>query len=95
MHSTGEKTNPGPLGMLKTSVISDKYINQTYMYPEAMLNSDPFVHGSMMFGRGRFYAGVLVQPKAQYEFDPTDMNKVADFRNLIWYADEVFLFAIS
>ena len=51
---------------------------------EAMLKNDPFVKDSMMFGRGRFHTGILVQPKAEFEFDPADMSKVADFRNLIW-----------
>ncbi|THH03938.1 hypothetical protein EW145_g5884 [Phellinidium pouzarii] len=64
MHSTGEKTNPGPL--------------------EGMLGRDPFVHGSILFGRSRFYCGVLVQPKQPFAFDPTDTKKVVEFRNLIW-----------
>ena len=49
-----------------------------------MLSKDEFVHGAMVFGRGRFNAGVLVQPKALFEFDPADEKKVAEFRNLIW-----------
>ncbi|KAI5121945.1 hypothetical protein M0805_002017 [Coniferiporia weirii] len=64
MHSTGEKTNPGPL--------------------EAMLSRDPFVHGAVIFGRGRFHCGILVQPKVPFAFDPSDMKKVVEFRNLIW-----------
>lgn len=64
MHSTGEKTNPGPL--------------------ENMLMHDPHVKGAVMFGRGRFYCGVLVEPKEEYAFDPSDTNKLAEFRNLIW-----------
>lgn len=51
---------------------------------EAMLSKDPFVHGAMIFGRGRFHAGVLVQPKVPFEFDSADQKKVVDFRNLIW-----------
>lgn len=54
------------------------------MYTEAILSKDPFVQGAMIFGRGRFHAGVLVQPKAPFEFDPADMKKMTDFRNLIW-----------
>ncbi|KAF8635353.1 hypothetical protein AX17_003937, partial [Amanita inopinata Kibby_2008] len=64
MHSTGEKTNPGPL--------------------ERILNQDPHVASSVMFGRGYFQAGVLVDPKPQYKFDPEDEAALADFRNLIW-----------
>ncbi|KAH7929530.1 acetyl-CoA synthetase-like protein [Leucogyrophana mollusca] len=64
MHSTGEKTNPGPL--------------------EAMLNQDPSVFASVVFGRGRFYAGVLVDPKPHLRFDPSDETRLAKFRNKIW-----------
>lgn len=64
MHSTGEKTNPGPL--------------------ENILNQDPHVQSAIMFGRGRFQAGVLVDPKDAFKFDPSDENKLAEFRNLIW-----------
>lgn len=56
-----------------------------------MLNNDPFVRGSMMFGRGRFHAGILVQPEVQFQLDPSDVGKVTDFRNLIWYVGEIHL----
>lgn len=64
MHSTGEKTNPGPL--------------------EAILNQDSHVRASLMFGRGQFQAGILVDPKPECRFDPTDDQKLAEFRNVIW-----------
>ena len=38
-----------------------------------------------MFGRGRLQAGILVEPKPEYSFDPSDEAKLADFRNKIWY----------
>ena len=37
-----------------------------------------------MFGRGQFQAGVLVDPTSEYRFDPSDEEKLAEFRNLIW-----------
>jgi hypothetical protein len=37
-----------------------------------------------MFGRGRFQNGVLIDPKPQFAFDPTDEAKLEEFRNLIW-----------
>lgn len=37
-----------------------------------------------MFGRARFHAGVLVDPKPELRFDPTDEEKLAEFRNKIW-----------
>ncbi|TFY76506.1 hypothetical protein EWM64_g7507 [Hericium alpestre] len=51
---------------------------------EHMLNLDPHVRASLMFGRGRFSAGVLVEPAAGYEIDVSDADKVSAFRNLIW-----------
>ena len=49
-----------------------------------MLQQDPRVDKCLMFGRGHFNAGVLIDPKAAYKFDPTDMDKLAAFRNAIW-----------
>lgn len=42
-----------------------------------------------MFGRGRPYNGVLVEPKEEYRFDPTDVTKLAAFRNKIWYVSRM------
>ncbi|KIJ41469.1 hypothetical protein M422DRAFT_229549 [Sphaerobolus stellatus SS14] len=64
MHSTGEKTNPGPL--------------------EKILNRDPHVEAVIFFGAKRFQAGVLVDPKPEFQFDPSDEEKLAEFRNKIW-----------
>lgn len=49
-----------------------------------MLMRDPLVSGAVMFGRGRFHCGVLVEPKEAYAFDPNDIRKLAEFRSLIW-----------
>ncbi|EIW84433.1 acetyl-CoA synthetase-like protein [Coniophora puteana RWD-64-598 SS2] len=64
MHSTGEKTNPGPL--------------------ESILNQDENIMSSVMFGRGKFQAGVIIDPVPKAQFDPTNEAKLAEFRNLIW-----------
>ncbi|EGN93439.1 hypothetical protein SERLA73DRAFT_172085 [Serpula lacrymans var. lacrymans S7.3] len=64
MHSTGEKTNPGPL--------------------ENTLNQSPFIQSSVIFGRGRFQAGVIVDPKLAYHIDPSDEGALAELRNKIW-----------
>ena len=37
-----------------------------------------------MFGRGHFNAGVLVDPKPDHKFDPSDPEKLSAFRNKIW-----------
>ncbi|KAI0772397.1 acetyl-CoA synthetase-like protein [Trametes elegans] len=49
---------------------------------EAILTQDPHVHACLMFGRGRFQNGVLIQPNEQ--FDPDDEAKLEEFRNKIW-----------
>ncbi|KAJ7930505.1 hypothetical protein B0H13DRAFT_2532734 [Mycena leptocephala] len=51
---------------------------------ENLLNQDPHVLSSVMFGRGRFQAGVIVDPKPTFKFDPADSIKLAQFRNKIW-----------
>ncbi|KAJ3520636.1 hypothetical protein NM688_g9133 [Phlebia brevispora] len=51
---------------------------------ENMLNQDPHVRAAVMFGRGKFNAGVLIDPRPGFEFDPADEAKLVDFRNKIW-----------
>ncbi|KAK0461852.1 uncharacterized protein EV420DRAFT_1665230 [Desarmillaria tabescens] len=53
-----------------------------------MLNQDPHVMASVFFGRGMFQAGVLIEPKTQFAFDPEDESKLAEFRNKIWLTVE-------
>jgi hypothetical protein len=50
-----------------------------------MLNQDPHVHSSVMFGRGKFQAGVIIDTKPSFKFDPSDEGELANFRNKIWY----------
>ena len=52
---------------------------------ESLLNKDPHVTASVIFGRGRFNAGVLVEPIPEFQLDPSDEKKVAEFRNKIWF----------
>ena len=42
------------------------------------------MHSVVLFGRGKFQIGALVDPKPEYAFDPTDEGKLEKFRNLIW-----------
>ncbi|TFK52863.1 acetyl-CoA synthetase-like protein [Heliocybe sulcata] len=51
---------------------------------ESILNRDPHVNAAVMFGRGRFNAGVLIDPRPAYRFDSSDVNQLTTFRNLIW-----------
>lgn len=51
---------------------------------ENILNRDPHIQSAVMFGRGRFYPGVIVDPKPQFRFNPTDEAALSNFRNRIW-----------
>ncbi|THH14562.1 hypothetical protein EW146_g5781 [Bondarzewia mesenterica] len=51
---------------------------------EKILNHDAHVNACVMFGRGQFQAGILVEPKPEFQFDPKDQVKLAQFRNAIW-----------
>ncbi|KAI0681684.1 male sterility protein-domain-containing protein [Cerioporus squamosus] len=49
---------------------------------EAILLEDPNVYACLMFGRGRFQNGVLIQPEEG--FDPSDEAALEAYRNKIW-----------
>ncbi|KAI9056494.1 acetyl-CoA synthetase-like protein [Trametes sanguinea] len=51
---------------------------------EKIINQDPHVKCSMMFGSGKFQNGVLVEPVEEYVIDPSDPKQVEEFRNTIW-----------
>jgi hypothetical protein len=53
---------------------------------ERLLDQDPLVISSVMFGQRRFNAGVLVDPIAEQRFDPDDATLLEEFRNKIWSA---------
>ena len=45
---------------------------------------DPRIRAAVMFGQGKFNAGVIVDPIPEFQFDFCDRQKFAEFRNLIW-----------
>ncbi|EJC99743.1 acetyl-CoA synthetase-like protein [Fomitiporia mediterranea MF3/22] len=51
---------------------------------EAVLATDPHIQASIFVGQGRFHLGVIVEPKPAYQFDPSNTDKLAEFRTLIW-----------
>ncbi|KAH9847100.1 acetyl-CoA synthetase-like protein [Lenzites betulinus] len=55
---------------------------------EKIINEHPHVKRSIMFGRGRFQNGILVEPQDEFAVDPNDIKQVEDFRNKIWPAVE-------
>ncbi|KLO07028.1 acetyl-CoA synthetase-like protein [Schizopora paradoxa] len=64
VHSSGEKTNPGPL--------------------EGIINQDPLIQSSIIFGRGKFNAGILVNPVPSESVEPSDERALSSYRNKIW-----------
>ncbi|KAL6300786.1 hypothetical protein BKA93DRAFT_752423 [Sparassis latifolia] len=62
---------------------------------EAIFVADPHIQAALIFGRGRFQNGVLIQPTEP--FDPNDEEKLAAFRlNKIWpTVEKVNAFALS
>ncbi|KAK0464051.1 NRPS-like enzyme, partial [Armillaria novae-zelandiae] len=51
---------------------------------QAALLGDKRISGAVMFGRGKFQPGILVQPSAELIFDPKDMKRLMEYRSLIW-----------
>ncbi|CCM06250.1 uncharacterized protein FIBRA_08499 [Fibroporia radiculosa] len=51
---------------------------------EDALCRDPHVKGAVMFGRGKLHNGVIIDPKPEYAFDPSDIPRLEQFRNDVW-----------
>ncbi|KIM78762.1 hypothetical protein PILCRDRAFT_10982 [Piloderma croceum F 1598] len=92
VYATGDLLSPHPEipGLWKYYGRTDDQIvhntgEKTNPVPlEKILDQDPLVISSVMFGRGRFNAGVLVDPISQQRFDPVDATLLEEFRNKIW-----------
>ena len=52
---------------------------------ERLINADPLVKSSIMFGHGKFQNGVLIEPIEEYQIDPRNPKELQEFRNEIWY----------
>ncbi len=52
---------------------------------EEHITINPLVIGTLMFGREREQAGLLVEPHPERVIDPNDEGALAEFRNKIWY----------
>lgn len=61
-----------------------RFGRSSHSYTEAILNLDTHVAHAIIFGRGRFNAGVLIDPIPELKFDPEDEDKLAAFRNVVW-----------
>ncbi|KAG2119415.1 putative aminoadipate reductase [Suillus clintonianus] len=51
---------------------------------ESIIAANPYVNGTVMFGRGRNHVGVLIEPRAGHEIDADDEKQLAVFRNRVW-----------
>ena len=58
-----------------------------------MINEDPLVKSSVMFGRGKFQNGVIIEPAEPFE--QTDSEKLAKFRNDIWYVNLILIIFVQ
>lgn len=58
--------------------------NHFKQWTESIMNQDPHVRASVMFGRGRFNTGMIIDVAEPYVFDPNDIDALSKFRNIIW-----------
>ena len=52
------------------------------------MNQDPHIQAAVMFGRGRFQNGIIVEPSAEYTLDLRNDSQVEKFKDAIWYVHE-------
>ena len=53
---------------------------------ESHLVANALIAGAVIFGRGRDFPGVLIEPHAAHSFDSTDASATQAFIDKIWYA---------
>ncbi|OAX35330.1 acetyl-CoA synthetase-like protein [Rhizopogon vinicolor AM-OR11-026] len=51
---------------------------------ESIIGTNPYVNGTVMFGRERNQVGIIIEPKPGYEIDVDDEKQLAEFRNRVW-----------
>lgn len=74
------KTNPGPLG--ENTCLTCRYF--LTFSTETILCQHPYISSAVMFGRGRFQNGALIEVKTDYEFNPSNLDRLEAFRASIW-----------
>ena len=78
------QTNPGPLGKRQLIVVCSDIL--IVFSPESILTRDPHIRSGVIFGRGRFHNGLIIDPVEEHAFNPRDLDKLKQFREKIWYA---------
>lgn len=61
----------------------------SHVTSEAILVQDPLIKSAVMFGRGKFYAGLLVDPAPSEHYDLTYEQDPIEYRNRIWYGSRI------
>ncbi|KAG1821117.1 acetyl-CoA synthetase-like protein [Suillus subaureus] len=51
---------------------------------ESIICANPYVNGTVIFGRGRNQVGILIEPRVGCEIDVDDDKHLAEFRNRVW-----------
>ncbi|KAG1835812.1 putative aminoadipate reductase [Suillus subalutaceus] len=51
---------------------------------ESIICANPYVNGTVIFGRGRNQVGILIEPRVGCEIDVDDEKHLAEFRNRVW-----------
>lgn len=51
---------------------------------EKILVKHPLVANAVIFGRGKFQNGVIIDPTPGHHIDPEDTEALAQFRREIW-----------
>lgn len=50
---------------------------------EQIISMHPIIQACVMFGRGEYQTGIIIELVAAKSFDPKDLSKLAEFRNEI------------
>ncbi|KAH9895864.1 hypothetical protein C8Q73DRAFT_729156 [Cubamyces lactineus] len=72
------------LGRTDEQIILSNGENTNPVPLEAIINDDPHVKASLIFGHGRFQNGVLIEPAVGHTIDPDTVQELERFRNEIW-----------
>ena len=52
---------------------------------ELAIGKDPNVESCIVFGTGHTQCGILIQPRKDLVFDPSETEKLGEYRDAVWY----------
>lgn len=88
VHTSGEKTVPGPIEGIISS--ASMYVTSCQDNVVSLTIETSSLQGVILFGHGQDQAGLLVEPSSGREVDVENPTEVAAFRNLIWLKQVYF-----